>query len=97
MKSRGTAKLKTKTHFVTELLEDTNYLRKPANFICQYQSVVHARALIMGRFHMLKCANNFSTGFGSKLCAECNIIDSDIKSMPARDGVTSIYVTPKLN
>ena len=77
VKSRGTAKLKTKTHFVTELLEDTNYLRKPANFICQYQSVVHARALIMGRFHMLKCANNFSTGFGSKLCAECNIIDSE--------------------
>lgn len=77
VKSRGTAKLKTKTHFVTELLEDTNYLRKPANFICQHQSVVHARALIMGRFHMLKCANNFSTGFGSKLCAECNIIDSE--------------------
>ena len=77
VKSRGTAKLKTKTHFVNEVLEDPKFERKPATLITKHQSLAHARALIMGRFHMLQCANNFSMGSGGKMCLDCNATDDE--------------------
>ena len=31
----------------------------------------------MGRFGMLKCANNFSYGHGTKMCDKCNVVDNE--------------------
>ena len=39
--------------------------------------MIHARALIMGRFGMLKCANNYAIQHGSKECKECGVIDDE--------------------
>ena len=41
------------------------------------QSILHTRALIMGRYGMLRCANNFSNGCGTKKCRECDVIDDE--------------------
>ena len=40
-------------------------------------SIISTRALIMGRYGMLKCANNFSYGHGTKLCDKCKVIDDE--------------------
>ena len=31
----------------------------------------------MGRYGMLKCANNFSNGHGTKICEACDTIDDE--------------------
>ena len=31
----------------------------------------------MGRYGMLDCKNNFSMGYGGKMCAECNSLDNE--------------------
>ena len=68
-KSRGEDKQKTKTKFVITKL-NSEYRRAPDTFILRNTSIVYARALIMGRYKMLKCANNFSYGHGTKICDE---------------------------
>ena len=75
--SRGETKIKTKTSFVLKSINSTNYQRRYDTFIDNYNSIHHTRALIMARFGMLKCANNFNTGFGTKLCGECNVCDDE--------------------
>ena len=76
-KSRGETRHKTKTKHLIDILDDPNYKRAPDTLIQENQSIVFARALIMGRFGMLKCANNFSHGSGGKLCKECAVIDDE--------------------
>ena len=36
-----------------------------------------ARAYIMARYGMLQCAANFSCGYGTKTCRECDTIDDE--------------------
>ena len=76
-KNRGETKQKTKTKHLIDILNDPNHQRAPDTLIQENQSIVFARALIMGRFGMLKCANNFSHGSGGKLCQECAVIDNE--------------------
>ena len=47
-KSRGETKQKTKTKYAEKLISDPNYKRKPDTFLGKHQSILHARALIMG-------------------------------------------------
>ena len=77
VKSRGEKKEKSKTKYALELLDKPEYVRKLDKVITQYPSIIYARALIMGRYRMLKCANNFSNGYGSKDCALCKVIDDE--------------------
>ena len=89
-KIRGESKQKTKTKFVLEKLEGVDYVRKPDIFILQNYSILHTRALIMGRYGMLKCANNFSHGHGTKMCNLCNITDDEshrINSCPQWESI----------
>ena len=43
----------------------------------KYGSVLVTRALIMGRYGMLKCRANFSSGYGNKSCPKSNKIDDE--------------------
>ena len=36
-----------------------------------------AKAILMGRYGMLDCANNFQNGYKSKLCDACNKTDDE--------------------
>ena len=76
-KTRGETKTKTKTKFINDALENQNYQRSLDPFLEQYQSTIHARSLIMGRYGMLQCGNNFSKGYGSKNCVKCKVIDDE--------------------
>ena len=76
-KSRGETKQKTKTKFVIDSVNDGDYSRGPDKYILRNHSITHTRALIMGRYGMLKCANNFSNGHGTKLCDRCKVIDNE--------------------
>ena len=60
-----------------EMINKADFKRKPDPFIDQHQSVLHTRALIMGQYGMLQCANNFSCGFGTKTCTVCKVIDDE--------------------
>lgn len=74
---RGESKTKTKTIHALNSINSDNYIRKPDHYIDNNSSILHTRALIMGRFGMLTCANNFSHGHGSKLCDSCNVTDDE--------------------
>ena len=76
-KSRGETKQKTKRKFVVNRVNNNDYSRGPDGFILRNHSITHTRALIMGRYGMLKCANNFSNGHGTKMCDKCKVIDNE--------------------
>ena len=80
-KSRGETKQKTKTKFVMNKVNDCDFERKPDNFIIKNHSITHTRALIMGRYGMLKWANNFSHGHGTRNCDVCNVVDDESHRM----------------
>ena len=77
IKSRGESRQKTKTKFVITSVNNGDYSRGPDKFILQNNSITYTRALIMGRYGMLKCANNFSNGHGTKLCDICMEVDNE--------------------
>ena len=62
---------------VDRILQNDDYKRGLDPFISKNQSVTFTRALIMGRYGMLQCANNFSNGYGSKDCKSCCVIDNE--------------------
>ena len=76
IKERGELRAKTKSKTIIQELEKSDYKRKPLD-IMSYGSAVVARALIMGRYGMLKCKSNFSRGSGKKLCDVCNVTDDE--------------------
>ena len=77
MKSRGETRQKTKTKHVVDTVNKPGYSRKLDDFVNSYPSIIVTRALIMGRYGMLSCANNFSNGYGMKNCDVCNVIDNE--------------------
>ena len=77
VKKRGETKQKTKTRFINNIIKDPSYERKPDKFILEHQSIVHARALIMGRYGMLQCGNNFANNYGGKICRDCSVTDDE--------------------
>ena len=42
-----------------------------------YGSVLVTRAVIMGRYGMLNCNANFSSGYGNKNCSTCGVPDDE--------------------
>ena len=79
-KQRGISREKTKTKSVIEIVERDNYRRNPSPLISKL-SCLETRALIMGRYGMLECKANFSCGYGSKICDECNVEDNESHRM----------------
>ena len=79
-RNRGTSRLKTKTKSLVEKIQNDNYKRIPLPIINNLTSI-QTRALIMGRYGMLECRNNFSMGSGVKTCGVCNVIDDEMHRM----------------
>ena len=77
VKNRGETKQKTKTKHVLDKINEPGYSRKLDGFVDCYPSIIYTRALIMGRYRMLQCANNFSNGYGTKLCDYCKVVDDE--------------------
>ena len=77
IKSRGETRQKTKTKHVMNVIEKPGYCRGLDKFVGHYPSISFSRAIIMGRYGMLSCANNFSNGYGSKYCDVCKVIDDE--------------------
>ena len=76
IKQRGTVKEKTKTKSILAEIENPEYKRGPLK-IMEKGSVVVTRAVIMGRYGMLKCRANFSSSFKDKNCPSCKMIDDE--------------------
>ena len=74
---RGETMIKTKTSFVLKTIDTIDYQRKHDTFIDSHNGIQYTRALIMARYGMLRCANNFHNGFGTKLCDLCNVCDDE--------------------
>ena len=75
-RSRGEEKIKTKTERIIAQIDDAKYIRKPEPFMHLNNKLI-ARVFIMGRYGMLQCASNFSTGYGGKNCGHCGVIDNE--------------------
>ena len=68
---------KTKTIFAKEALSNSEYKRGLDQFLVKYQSLSYAKVLIMARYRMLDCANNYSIKSGGKMCCLCKEIDDE--------------------
>ena len=75
-KIRGDKTAKTKTKTIIPQLENPNYTRKPESYMTEHDKLI-TRAYIMGRYGMLQCASNFSSGYGGKVCSQCGVIDDE--------------------
>ena len=73
---RDGEKWKTKTKTIIQILENSEYERKPHSVLMENDKLI-ARDYIMGRFGMLQCAANFSCGNGGKNCKTCNVPDDE--------------------
>ena len=76
-KNRGEKKQKTKTRCIEPIINGEHYKRKPDVFLQTHQSLIHAKAYIMGKYGMLECSNNYSNKHGGKSCRECDAIDDE--------------------
>ena len=75
-KKRGESSYKTKTKTIVPVLESPEYVRRPQSFM-KTNNKLMARAYIMGRYGMLQCAANYSTGYATKDCRECDMTDDE--------------------
>ena len=75
-KQRGVVREKTKTKSIVTDIEQPDYQRRPLR-IMEKGSVIVTRAVLMGRYGMLKCRANFSSSYTNKNCPECNVIDDE--------------------
>ena len=76
-KVRGESKEKTKTKHIKAILNNPSYTRGLDKYLEKYPSITNARALIMGRYGMLQCSNNYSAKYQGKTCSECNVVDDE--------------------
>ena len=72
---QGVKKRKSKTSFIVDSIIDTTYQRAPLPEImkCTKQE---AKTLLIARYRMLECGNNFK-GSQSQICRSCNLIDDE--------------------
>ena len=76
-KIRGETRQKTKTKFVEASLDSKEYQRGLDPFLAKHQTMNYAKILIMARYGMLDCANNYATRYGGKLCPFCKEVDDE--------------------
>ena len=75
-KERGDCRPKTKTKTILQYLDNPDYKQKPIE-VMNYGSVLVTRAVIMGRYGMLNCKANFSSGSRNKACNMCSVLDDE--------------------
>ena len=66
---------KTKTSSIVPNIEDTNYRRQPLD-ILQQLTKQETKILMMARYGMLECGQNFK-GTLSELCSKCQCTDDE--------------------
>ena len=69
-------RLKEKTKHLIEIIKHKEYKRKPS-LVLQKMNRNQARIVLIARYGMLDCANNYSHKYGSKMCKTCNGIDDE--------------------
>ena len=75
MKEGNISARKTKTAFIVDSIEKTDYNRKPLSEIMHF-SKRETKTIIIARYGMLECGRNYK-GTQSEICNECNIIDDE--------------------
>ena len=91
IRQRGIVKDKTKTSSILKTIEDPEYQRCPLK-IMENGSAIVTRAVVMGRYGMLKCRANFSSSFTDKNCPACKTVDDE----QHRINYCSLYRTTNL-
>ena len=76
-KMRGETRQKTKTKFVEAEINSADYERRLDPFLAKHESLTYAKVLIMARYGMLDCANNYASKYGGRMCKLCNAIDDE--------------------
>ena len=71
----GIRRRKTKTAAIVDSIENPEYQRKPLSEIMRC-SKQETKTIIMARFGMLECGNNYK-GTKSEICNECNNLDDE--------------------
>ena len=70
-------RVRTKTRKLSEFIENECYeYERPQNPLFELPRK-DARVIIMARYGMLECANNYSSKYGTKLCKDCNTTDDE--------------------
>ena len=73
--TNGTKTRKTKTKHIVDEIQKEEYKRQPAN-ILTHLNKQQTKTLIIARFHMLECGNNFKGSLSEK-CPVCNVLDNE--------------------
>ena len=71
----GENKIKSKTAHMVDQIKDPSYQRGPLKELTMCNKL-EAKTILLGRFRMLECGNNFKGSF-STTCSECNITDDE--------------------
>ena len=66
----------TKTKTIYDQLQIEHYKREPLKGVMELNKL-RAKTIIMARYGMLECQNNFKTKYGTNLCRECNVVDNE--------------------
>ena len=67
---------KTKTKSVIDILNKPDYIRAPLTVLLD-KTKLEVKAIIMGRYGMLDCSNNYEVKYKRKNCMQCNEIDNE--------------------
>ena len=71
----GTTTLKSKTAKIVEQIEKSSYKREPLKELSHFTKL-ETKTLIIARFRMLECGNNYK-GTMNTICDVCNCIDDE--------------------
>ena len=75
-KERNGTVIKTKTKTIFDKLQCNEYKRQLIQGITKLNKV-KAKAIIMARYGMLECKNNYKMKYGTNMCSECDKIDDE--------------------
>ena len=77
VKIRGETRQKTKTKSVEAAINNPEYKRGLDPFLVKHESLKYAKLLIMARYGMLDCGNNYAIKYGGKMCKTCSETDDE--------------------
>ena len=74
---QGKGKIKTKTQKIPQWLELNDYKSGYVNNVMFELPRNTVKIIIMARYGMLDCANNYRGKYGTKLCRACDMVDDE--------------------
>ena len=85
---------KTKTRSIAERMSDSTYIRRPEPTILQTKQLT--KTILIARYGMLDCGNNFK-GTGGANCIVCNKIDDEHHRLNECPKWTNIKTNEKID